>query len=462
MHAAQAALHCGAGGCQCAQRAPSEIFDILRARTRANTHALHTPRHVLSASSLSAAPFFCMSSAVLRSARVALRKRLGQHLLVRGDTLSALVEASGVCASDTVLEIGPGTGNLTALLLPRARAVFAVELDGRLAAAVAARAAAAGHAAKFFCVQGCALRVPLPAYDRLVANIPYQISSPVLARLWAARPPPRSATLLLQAEFAARLVAKPGTADYSRLSVNCALLSESARVVLKVGREQFVPPPRVDSAVVHLVPRAGGAPAGLDFARWDTFLRVAFGGKNKRLRSVLVNKHVLGMLLANSKARNGGGADADDGGGADDADDGGARDDVDVAEDGAGDDGGAQQNGGGGDGDDDGGGGGDGSVDDAIPSMGAPRAAPSPHDVLATQHGRFSRAELHGARDSVDGLLLGLAAADWRANGMTVDQFRAVFSALEAAGWRFTPARQRVFPALPVPGGGAGADGAVR
>ena len=396
-----------------------------------------------------------MSSAVLRSARVALRKRLGQHLLVRGDTLSALVEASGVCASDTVLEIGPGTGNLTALLLPRARAVFAVELDGRLAAAVAARAAAAGHAAKFFCVQGCALRVPLPAYDRLVANIPYQISSPVLARLWAARPPPRSATLLLQAEFAARLVAKPGTADYSRLSVNCALLSESARVVLKVGREQFVPPPRVDSAVVHLVPRANGAPAGLDFARWDTFLRAAFGGKNKRLRSVLVNKHVLGMLLANSKAGSGSGG----GGG----DDGGARDDVvEVADDdGGGDDDDRDgMSGGGGDGD-------DGGDDTAIAVVGAPRAAPSPQDVLATQHGRFSRAELHGARDSVDGVLLGLDAADWRANGMTVDQFRAVFSALEAAGWRFTPARQRVFPALPVPGGGGGgggggADGAVR
>ena len=58
--------------------------------------------------------------------------------------------------------------------------------------------------------------------------------------------------------------------------------------------------------------------------------------------------------------------------------------------------------------------------------------------------------------------MLAERAADWRANGMTVDQFRAVFSALEAAGWRFTPARQRVFPALPVPGGGGGADGAVR
>jgi hypothetical protein len=110
---------------------------------------------------------------------------------------------------------------------------------------------------------------------------------------------------------------------------------------------------------------------------------------------------------------------------------------------------------------DDGGGGGGGGDAGAAAAAGAPRAAPSPHDVLATQHGRFSRAELHGARDSVDGVLLGLAAAEWRANGMTVEQFRAVFAALEAAGWRFTPARQRVFPALPTPGESA-APNAVR
>lgn len=246
-------------------------------------------------------------SSVLRSARVALRKRLGQHLLVRGDTLAAIVAAARIGAHETVLEIGPGTGNLTALLLPRARAVFAVELDGRLAAAAVARARAAGFGDRFFCAQGCALRLPLPAYDVLVANIPYQISSPVLARLWAARPPPRAAVLLLQREFAERLVALPGGAAYSRLSVNCALLSDSARIVMRVGREQFVPPPRVDSAVIEIVPRPGGAPPGLDFARWDAFLRIAFGGKNKRLRSVLVNKHVLAMLLANKEAGSGGG-----------------------------------------------------------------------------------------------------------------------------------------------------------
>ena len=299
------------------------------------------------------------------------------------------------------------------------------------------RARAAGFGDRFFCAQGCALRLPLPAYDVLVANIPYQISSPVLARLWAARPPPRAAVLLLQREFAERLVALPGGAAYSRLSVNCALLSDSARIVMRVGREQFVPPPRVDSAVIEIVPRPGGAPPGLDFARWDAFLRIAFGGKNKRLRSVLVNKHVLAMLLANKEAGSGGGgadsaaaaaaamaapAASEDASSSDDDDDDDSRT-VGLA----------------------------GEDEDEHGEGGAQGA----EDWLTTQHGRFPRAALHGVRDSIDAILGRLGALEWRANGMPVDAFRAVFSGLEEAGWRFTPVRLRVFPAAP------GADGAA-
>ena len=354
------------------------------------------------------------SSSGLRSARDALRKRLGQHLLINGGVLRAIVAAAGLEVDaagqpcETVLEIGPGTGNLTALLLPAAAAVFAVELDPRLAARAVARAAAAGHGGKFFCTVGDVLRLPLPRFDRLVANIPYQISSPVLARLWAAAPPPRSATLLLQREFAERLAATPGSAAYSRLSVNAALLSASVRIVMTVGREQFVPPPRVDSAVVHIVPR--GPPAGLDWPRWETFLRVAFGGKNKRLRSVIANKHVLAGLLSGRGGGGGGGGGGAVGGSADDAEDGSE----------------------------------DGAVD----------------DVVATQAGPVSRAHLVAARARLDAVLGAIGALDWRANGMTVEQFRAVFDALGAAGWRFAPAHQRYYPVLaaPVPAHGCGDD----
>ena len=359
-----------------------------------------------------------------------------------------MVASAGIRSDETVLEIGPGTGNLTALLLKRARAVFAVELDGRLAAAAAARAAAAGYSNKFFCVQGCALRVPLPSYDRLVANIPYQISSPVLARLWSAWPPPKSATLLVQEEFAERLVARPGSSSYSRLSVNCALLSSSARIVLRVGREQFVPPPRVDSAVVEIVPRPDGAPGGLNFPRWDTFLRAAFGGKNKHLRAVLTNRHVLGMFLANAKlaatsteeppGTTTAGTDA----AAVLADDTLTSCEIEAQtalvttavvdrED---------------------------VNDDALAvSTGNATAAfvISSADWMTTQHGRFTRASLLRVRASVDAIIARLDASDWRANAMTVDQFRAVFSALEHAGCIFTPARQRVFPALLSPQEGA-------
>jgi len=336
-------------------------------------------------------------------------KAFGQHILKNPLVVQSIVDKAGIKGTDTVLEIGPGTGNLTALLLPAARAVFAVELDARLAARVVARAAAAGHGDRFFCAVGDALRLPLPRYDRLVANIPYQISSPVLARLWAAQPPPASATLLVQREFAERLVALPGTAAYSRLSVNAALLSESVRLVMAVGREQFVPPPRVDSAVVHIVPR--GAPPGLDWPRWDAFLRAAFGGKNKRLRSVLANKHVLAMFLGATAPRGGGGS-------------GGGRRGAAAA-----------------------------AAAAAAADSDSEAEASGDGDMVATQHGPLPRAQLVAARARLDALLAEAGALDWRANGMTVAQFRVVFDALEAAGWRFTPAQQRIFPSLASAGG---------
>jgi 18S rRNA (adenine1779-N6/adenine1780-N6)-dimethyltransferase len=228
---------------------------------------------------------------------VSLRKRFGQHLLKNADVVKNIVEAANIQPDETVFEIGPGTGNMTVHMLERAKGVYAVELDPRLAEIVTRRVHGMGLSDKFFCTNADFLKVPLPAFDKLVANIPYQISSPVLTRLFTHTPVPKAAVIMFQLEFAERIVARPGTANYSKLSVNCQMLSHSVRMVMKIGKEQFRPPPKVDSAVVEIIPK--GIPAGLDFARWDTFLRVAFGGKNKLLRSVLANKHVLAQLAAN-------------------------------------------------------------------------------------------------------------------------------------------------------------------
>lgn len=239
------------------------------------------------------------STSLLRTTRIQMRKRLGQHLLTSPDTVAAIVAHASIAPGETVFEIGPGTGNLTVHLLGSpAAAVLAVELDERLARALEARVKLLPDAlsSKFVLARGDFLRVPLPRFDALVANIPYQISSPVLARVLTASPPPRTAVLMFQKEFAERLVAAPSSADYSRLSVNTALLAD-AELVMRIGRAQFRPPPKVDSAVVRF--RIKPPPAGLDFADWNAFLRTAFAGKNKTMRALLgASKTTLAKLSA--------------------------------------------------------------------------------------------------------------------------------------------------------------------
>ena len=235
----------------------------------------------------------------LRSARILMRKRLGQHLLVNPDVVAAIVSHAGITAGERVFEIGPGTGNLTVhLLASPASVVYAVELDERLARRLTMRSSElpGGVGDKLRLVRSDFLSVPLPDFDVLVANIPYQISSPVVARILSHSPAPRAAVLMFQKEFAERLVAKAGTAAYSRLSVNTALLAD-AELVMHIGRNQFRPPPKVDSAVVRLRPRT--PPPGLDLRDWNALLRIAFAGKNKTLRALLTgNKTVLGRLSA--------------------------------------------------------------------------------------------------------------------------------------------------------------------
>ena len=132
--------------------------------------------------------------------------RLGQHYLFDPSILGRIADAAGIESGDTVLEIGPGKGSLTAELSSRARRVVAIEADGRLAEAL--RRNFAGSPIEI--VHGDALRVPWPAAHRICANIPYQITSPLIER--ALTPPrPRCVVFLVQREVAERLAAPPGS-----------------------------------------------------------------------------------------------------------------------------------------------------------------------------------------------------------------------------------------------------------
>ncbi len=143
---------------------------------------------------------------------------------------------------------------------------------------------------------GDVIKTELPFFDVCVANVPYQISSPLVFKLLLHRPFFRCAVLMFQREFALRLVAQPGDKLYCRLSINTQLL---ARVdhLMKVGKNNFRPPPKVESSVVRLEPR--NPPPPINFKEWDGLTRMAFVRKNKTLGAVFSQTAALLALKKN-------------------------------------------------------------------------------------------------------------------------------------------------------------------
>ena len=210
--------------------------------------------------------------------------------------MQSIVDKSGVKSTDIVLEIGPGTGNLTMKLLERAKRVIAVEVDPRMVLELQRRVQGSPYAAHLQIIHGDVMKVDLPYFDICVANIPYQISSPLTFKLLAHRPAFRAAIIMFQHEFAMRLVARPGDGLYCRLAANTQLL---ARVdhLLKVGRNNFRPPPKVDSSVVRIEPR--NPPPPINFMEWDGLLRLCFGRKNKTLSAIFRQGSTLALMEQN-------------------------------------------------------------------------------------------------------------------------------------------------------------------
>lgn len=225
-------------------------------------------------------------------------KSRGQHILKNPTVVNAIVEKAGIKPTDVVLEIGPGTGNLTLRLLERARAVVAVEVDPRMVLELRRRVAGTPHESKLTVLQGDVMRTQLPFFDLCVANIPYQISSPLTFKLLSHRPAFRAAVIMYQHEFAMRLVARPGDSLYCRLAANVQLLSR-VNHLLKVGANNFRPPPKVDSSVVRIEPRR--PPPPVHFGEWDGLLRLAFGRKNRTLGALFKQSAALGLLEHNAR-----------------------------------------------------------------------------------------------------------------------------------------------------------------
>ncbi|EJD76435.1 dimethyladenosine transferase [Loa loa] len=223
----------------------------------------------------------------------------GQHILKNPGVVNAIVEKSAIKATDTVFEVGSGTGNLTVVLMEKAKKVIACEIDRRMIAELKKRVIGTSHQQKLEMKQGDVIKMEWPFFDVCIANLPYQISSPFVFRMLLQRPLPRYAVLMFQKEFADRLLAKPGSKLYCRLSVNVQFLAQVEHL-MKVKRTEFRPPPKVDSAVVRIAPR--NPPPQINFQEWDNLLRIVFLRKNKTLLSLFKNNQVCDSLEKSYRA----------------------------------------------------------------------------------------------------------------------------------------------------------------
>ncbi|KYQ56456.1 putative dimethyladenosine transferase, partial [Trachymyrmex zeteki] len=229
---------------------------------------------------------------------ILFNKDKGQHILKNPLIIQSMVEKAALRPTDVVLEIGPGTGNMTVKMLEKAKKVVACEIDPRMVAELQKRVQGTVHQSKLQIMYGDVLKSDLPFFDLCVANIPYQISSPLVFKLLSHRPLFRCAVLMFQREFAERLVAKPGDKLYCRLSINTQLLAR-VDMLMKVGKNNFRPPPKVESNVVRIEPR--NPPPPINYQEWDGLTRIAFVRKNKTLSAAFKQTTVVTMLEKNYK-----------------------------------------------------------------------------------------------------------------------------------------------------------------
>ena len=216
------------------------------------------------------------------------RKRLGQHFLLDLNLTRRIARAAAPLGEGTIIEVGAGPGGLTrALLLEGARHVVAVEVDKRAVAAL--RELQAASAGRLELVEADALKVDPanlgPAPRRIVANLPYNISTALLVRWLHAADAIADMVLMFQKEVVERLVAQPRSKQYGRLSVLAQHVCDVRRL-FDVAPSAFVPPPKVTSAVARLTPKSANRRLG-DLAPLERITAAAFGQRRKMLRSSL-------------------------------------------------------------------------------------------------------------------------------------------------------------------------------
>jgi 16S rRNA (adenine1518-N6/adenine1519-N6)-dimethyltransferase len=224
-------------------------------------------------------------------------KSLGQNFILDRQLLARVAAIPGNLEGQRVYEVGPGPGGLTRALLDAGASVVAVERDRRCIPALAELCAEVGGRLEI--IEGDALKIDEEATigpgAHVVANLPYNIGTALLLKWLGSEWPPwwQSLTLMFQKEVAERIVAQAGSDVYGRLSI-AAQWRSRPRIAMTIGRSAFVPPPKVTSAVVHIVPDQ--QPQGISARILERLTEAAFGQRRKMLRSSL--KSMPGALEA--------------------------------------------------------------------------------------------------------------------------------------------------------------------
>ncbi len=238
--------------------------------------------------------------ALLAGAGLRPLKRYGQNFLIDGNLISRLVEAAGVTDRDVVLEVGVGTGSLTEMLLERAGHVVGVEIDRGLHALVAGLL---GHHPRLSLLHRDVLvskhrlaaevleelqrrRDELGGRIMLVANLPYQVATPLIVDLLLDHADVGPLCFTVQAEVADRFTAEPGGRDYGPIAVYARLLTVVRRIA-RLGPESFWPAPRVDSAMLRMERHPGGRPPEEVLQALVRLVQGCFGQRRKQMRTVL-------------------------------------------------------------------------------------------------------------------------------------------------------------------------------
>lgn len=216
------------------------------------------------------------------------RKRFGQHFLHDPGVIARIVGAIDPQPDEALLEIGPGLGALTAPLLARCGRLLAVEVDRDVIGPLRERCAGLGELTVF---EADALTIDLATLGggrrlRLVGNLPYNISTPLLFHLLGQRQHVQDMHFMLQKEVIMRMTAGPGSREYGRLSVMLGWACEAERL-FDIGPGAFTPPPRVWSSIVRLRPRQAPLGPPVDARRLQAVVTAAFGQRRKTLRNAL-------------------------------------------------------------------------------------------------------------------------------------------------------------------------------